>query len=751
MLLAFPMGVWAQDQPIVTQIDVVGAKKVEEATVRFKLKTRVGDPYSPETVREDIKSLYSLGYFEDIVVNADIFEGGLKLIFVLQEKPSIQSLRIVGNKKLAEDKIKSKIDLVEGAIIPPGALLKNAEKIRLFYEEESYYLARVDASEERISPQEVTVTFTIVEGDKYDVGEIRIEGNKYLKEKDIKSKLQTTELFLWFFGGTLKREELRRDLDRIRAFYMDNGFLDIQVGEPEIQVNQETKRLQIVIRVEEGPQYRISQLNIKGNRLLSENEIRKLMTSMPGGIFSRQQLQADVVSITDRYAKQGYLFADVTPVTDVQHSDTTVSVSLEITEGQQAFINRIEIVGNTRTRDKVIRREILMVEGDVFNSEFLRYSRENLQNLGFFEDPVKIETQRATESDKVNLVVDVKEKSTGAFTIGGGFSSLDGVLGMVTISQSNLFGLGKRMSLAAQIGQNANRGNLEYVDSHFLDSDFLLDVRGFLTQTANQTTTQGFNTDTLGGAVSVGHLLFERVYGTFGYTLQKVRIFDLADNAPPNIVQQAQENGGDSTTSSVTGTASRDTRDNFSEPTRGNRIVLSGTYAGGFLGFDSDYYKLAADWSQYWPLWWKLVGHVRLNVLYGSAFGSTSTLPAQERYYLGSINTIRGFKNFTISPKDPTTGGLTGGNQAWFANNEILFPLYEQLRMRGLVFFDAGNNLNENSSFVDLFSTRIYTAAGVGLRFQSPLGAIRVEWGFNLNPHQGEKSQVLGFTAGTSF
>lgn len=749
MLATSPLDVRAQDQPIITQIDVVGAKKVEEATVRFKLKSRVGDVYSPETVREDIKSLYSLGYFEDIVVHADIFEGGLKLIFVLQEKPSILSIRIVGNKKLTEEKIRAKIDLVEGAIIPPGALLKNAEKIRLFYEEESYYLARVEAGEERISPQEVTVTFTIVEGDKYDVGEIRILGNKYLKEKDIKSKLQTTELFLWFFGGTLKREELRRDLDRIRAYYLDNGFLDIQVGEPEIQVNQEKKRLAILIRVEEGPQYRISELGIKGNKLFPEADIRRLMTSMPGGIFSREQLQADVVAITDRYSEHGYLFADVMPVTDVQRSDSTVSVTLEITEGQQAYVNRIEIVGNTRTRDKVIRREILLVEGDVFNSALLRASRNNLQNLGFFEDPVKIETQRATAADKVNLVVDVREKSTGSFTIGGGFSSTDGFIGVATISQNNLFGLGKRLSLAGQIGQNANRANLQYTDPHFFDSDYVVDVRGFLTQT-NYATVQGYDVDTVGGSLSVGHHLFERVFGSLAYTLQEVKIFNVADNVPFLILQQSLENGGKSTVSSLTGTAVRDTRDNFSEPTRGNRTTLSATYAGGILGFDSEFYKLAGESSQYWPIWWKFVGHVRGSVLYGASYGSTPVLPAQERYYLGGLNTIRGFKNFSISPKDPA-GGLTGGNQAWFVNTEILFPVYEQLRMRGLVFFDIGNNLNENSSFLDLFSTHLYRSAGVGIRFQSPLGAIRLEWGFNLAPLQGEKSQVLGFTAGTAF
>jgi len=710
----------------------------------------VGDSYSPETVREDIKSLYSLGYFEDIVVNADIFEGGLKIIFSLQEKPSIQSIKLVGNKKLTEGKIRSKIDLVEGSIVPPGALRKNADKIRLYYEEEGYYRAQVDASEERISPQELTVTFTVVEGDKYDIGEIRIVGNKYLKEKDIKGKLQTSELFLWFFGGTLKREELRRDLDRIRAYYLDNGFLDIAVEEPEIEINQAKKSLVITIRVGEGPQYRISTLTIGGNKLFPEGEIRRLMTSMPGGIFSRERLQADVVAITDRYSEHGYLFTDVAPVTDVQRGDTTVSVSMEIVEGQQAFINRIEITGNLRTRDKVIRRDVIMVEGDVFNSALLRASRQNLQNMGYFEEPVKIETRRVTSPDKVDLVVDVKEKSTGAFTIGGGFSSVDGAIGVATISQSNLFGLGKRLSLAAQIGQNADRGNLEYNDPHFLDSDFTFDTRGFLTKT-NYQTNQSFNTDTLGGAMAVGHLLFERVFGTLGYLIEKVKIKDLTTDAPYIIVQQASQNGGESVTSSVTGTLSRDTRDNFNEPTRGNRTSLSASYAGGFLGFDNNFYKLAADSSQYWPIWWKLVGHIRGNLLYGDSLGSTPNLPAQERFFLGGINTIRGFRNFTISPKDPITDGATGGNKAWYTNTEVLFPLYEQLRMRGLVFFDMGNNLGESSTFGDLFTKRMYRAAGVGLHFMSPLGAIRLEYGFNLSPQQGEKAGVLAFTAGSSF
>ena len=750
LLFAFPLGAGAQDQPLVTQIDVVGARKVEEATVRFKLKTRVGDPYSPEIVREDIKALYGLGYFEDIVVQADIFEGGLKLIFVLHEKPSIQSLRIVGNRKLTTDKIKAKIDLTEGAIVPPGALVKNAEKIRLFYEEEGYYQATVEGQEERISPQEVSVSFTVVEGDKFDVGEIRIVGNQYLKEKDIKKKLQTSELYLFFFGGTLKREELRRDLDRIRAYYLDNGFLDIAVEDPEIQLDTSRKKLRIVIRVEEGPQYRISQLSIKGNTLLSEADIRRLIKSRPGGIFSREALQGDVVAITDQYAERGYLFADVAPVTDIQRAETTVTVALEVTEGRQAFIRRIEITGNVRSRDKVIRRDLRLVEGDVFSSTRLQRSRRNLEDLGYFEE-VKLDTKRAAAEDQVDVTVDVKEKPTGAFTIGGGFSSVDGPIAVASISQNNLFGLGKRASLAGQIGKNANRFEGVYTDPHFQDTDYFMEIRGFDLLTRFKDT-QGFDQSTAGGSLAVGHHLFEEVSGSITYSFSRVQIKDVDANAPFIIQRQAAESGGISLTSALIFTLTRSTLDSFTEPTRGFYGRAAFEYAGGFLGADSNFTKYSLEVSQYWPLWWKFVGHVRGSLAYGESFGDTPNLPVQERFFLGGIDSIRGFRNFTISPKDPVSGdGLTGGNKAGFLNAEILFPLYEPMRMRGLVFFDIGNAYDERDSLTALFRRRIKRSAGVGLRFTSPIGSIRLDFGFNLAPEQGERHQVLHFSAGTTF
>lgn len=751
--VASPWRAAAQNQPIVTQIDVVGAHKVEEATVRFKLKARVGDPYSPDVVREDIKALYSLGYFEDIEVRADIFEGGLKLTFVLHEKPSIQSIKILGNKKVSADKIKAKMDLVEGAIIPPGALVKNAEKVRLYYEEEGYYQAHVDASEERVSPTEVTVTFSITEGDKFDVGEIRIAGNKHLTEKDIKKHMQTSELYLFFFGGTLKREELQRDLDRIRAYYLDNGFLDIAVADPEIQVDAPRRRLRIIIRVQEGEQYRISELDIKGNTLFPEAQIRSLIKSRAGEVFSRETMQADVVAITDRYAERGYLFADVAPVTDVERAQATVKVSLEITEGQQAFIQRIEIAGNVRTRDKVIRRELALVEGDVFNSRFLQASRQNLESMGYFED-VKIDTRRAQAPDQVDVTVNVKERATGAFTIGGGYSSVDGVMGVASIKQDNLFGLGKRASLSGQIGQYANRFEALYADPHFLDSDYFLQIRLYDFSTDYVSLGyQDWDQSSLGGSVTLGHHLFERVFGSVAYSYERVRIKNVQDTAPEIIKLQAQQ--GTSYTSAITLALTRNTIDNLGEPTRGLFTSASMEYAGGYLGATNDFYKYNLEGSQYWPLFTQFgrlfVGHLRGWASYAYAYDGTPSLPVQERFFLGGINSLRGFRNFSVSPKDPATGGLVGGTKAGFLQAELLFPLYQPLKMRGVVFFDAGNVLDERNTFSDIFTHRLKRDVGLGIRFTSPLGAIRLEYGINLAPLQGEKRGVLQFTAGTTF
>ncbi|MBI3780038.1 MAG: hypothetical protein HY278_03120, partial [candidate division NC10 bacterium] len=334
-----------QERALIKQIDIKGSRKIDEATIRFKLKTKVGDPFFLEKTREDVKALYRLGFFDDVAVDAEVFEGGLKVTFILTEKPTIREVKIRGNKQIATDKIKEKLALTEGGVFNPQAVTSNAEKVRLLYEEEGYYQAKVIPQSEKVAEGDVSVVFQIDEGGKFEISTIRILGAKELNERDIKEHIATRELFLFFFYGTLKREELQRDLDRIKAFYLDNGYLDIKVEEPKIRVIEAKRKLEIDIRVEEGAQYRVGEVKVTGNTVFATDEVLKPVQIAKRGVFSREVLQRDILTLTDRYSERGYLFADIAPIINTDRASHIVDVGLEVSEGKQVFVERIEISG----------------------------------------------------------------------------------------------------------------------------------------------------------------------------------------------------------------------------------------------------------------------------------------------------------------------------------------------------------------------------------------------------------------------
>ncbi|MBZ0168116.1 Surface antigen (D15) [Candidatus Methylomirabilis lanthanidiphila] len=739
---------FGQEQAPVKQLDIKGSRKIDEATIRFKLKTRVGEPFSLEKIREDVKTVYRLGFYDDVAVDADIFEGGLKITFILTEKPTIREVKIRGNKGIATDKIKEKLTLTEGGVFNPQTVAANAEKVRLLYEEEGYYQAKVVPQTEKTPEGDISVTVEINEGGKFEIATIRILGAKGLSEDEIKARIATKELFLFFFFGTLKRDELQRDLDRIKAYYLDNGYLDIKVGEPEIRVIEAKQKLEIGIRVDEGAQYRVGELGIAGNTVFSTEEVLKPLQIARQGIFSREVLQRDMLTLTDRYSERGYLFADVTPTINTDRESHIVDVGLDISEGKQAFLERIEIAGNTKTRDKVIRREIPLNEGDLYNSRLLARGRQNLTNLGFFEE-VKIETRRGTAEDRVDIDVMVKEKPTGSFSVGGGFSSIDGILGSGSVTQENFLGLGQRMSLSAQLGARASRFVLNFFDPHILDTGTSLDLSAF-NQRMLFDQQIGFDQDTKGGSIAFGRRLHKELFGSLGYRYERDKIFSVADNAPTLI--QKQE--GTSTTGRVSLGLSMNLTDNRLDPTTGFTGAATYQIAGNFLGGSNKFQRINLDLGYYHPLVWKLVGHIRGNLIVADAYGGKS-LPVQERIYLGGTTTVRGFKTFHLSPTETVTDadGSThreriGGTKALYFNNEVMFPLYEPLGLKGLVFFDAGNAFagGESLSLTDLRPT-----AGGGVRVATPFGLVRVEWGLNLDKRPGESSSAVHLTMGSVF
>ncbi|MBI3779860.1 MAG: outer membrane protein assembly factor BamA, partial [candidate division NC10 bacterium] len=387
------------------------------------------------------------------------------------------------------------------------------------------------------------------------------------------------------------------------------------------------------------------------------------------------------------------------------------------------------------------RREIALIEGDLYNSRLLARSRQNLNNLGYFED-VKVDTRRGTAEDRVDIDVTLKEKPTGSFAIGAGFSSVDGVLGAGSISQNNFLGLGQRLSFSGQLGSRANRFVIRFQDPHILDTETSLDLSVFNQRLLFQTFT-GFDQDSKGGSLTLGRRLYKELFGSVSYRYEQVRIFNLVSTLITNPNPLIKE--GTSTTASVGFGLSMDLRDNRRDPTRG--FIGTATYqlAGTFFGGENEFNRFSFDLGYYHPLFWKFVGHIRGNLIVVEPFGAKE-IPVQERIFLGGTNTIRGFRTFTLSPVD-AAGNRIGGNKAIFFNNEVLFPIYEPLGVKGLFFVDAGNVFKEDQSL----SLELRPTAGGGLRVGTPFGLVRVEWGFNLDKQPGERSNAIHLTVGSVF
>ncbi|HXX79963.1 MAG TPA: outer membrane protein assembly factor BamA, partial [Thermodesulfovibrionales bacterium] len=418
--------VLAQEQlPVVNSIEVKGLKRVEEGAVKSKITQKVGEPLSNEKVSEDIKSIFKMGYFDDVKTEIEPMEGGIKLTYVVKEKPTIIRVEFQGNKELEDDKLKEKISITVGSIADTTLVQDNASKLQLFYEDEGYWLARVVPVVNKISENEVYLTFQIDEGKKVKVKDIRIVGNKAISSSKIKGVMKTTTWKIYSFifsAGYYKKDVVNADLDAIKDLYFNNGYIKVIVADPEIQLTEDKQGMAITISISEGDQYRISSVSLTAYKVFTEPELRGRITASPGAIFSKEVVRADINSLTDLYTQNGYALASVYP--DILPDDATKQLSLtyKIEEGKIYRVGRIEITGNTKTKDKVIRREIRIDEGDIFNSALLKRSYERINNLNYFETVDMVPKPRY-EEQLLDIDVKVKEKSTGTLSVGGGYSS----------------------------------------------------------------------------------------------------------------------------------------------------------------------------------------------------------------------------------------------------------------------------------------------------------------------------------------
>jgi outer membrane protein insertion porin family len=735
-IVATSLSVHAQELPVVNSIEIKGLKRIEETAIKSKISQKVGEPISQEKVNEDIKTIFKMGYFEDARAEIEPFEGGIKLIFALKEKPTIVRIEFQGNSKLDDAKLKEKLSITTGSIADAVLIQDNASKLRSFYEEEGYWLASIVPVIKKMGPEEVSLTYQIDEGPKVKIDKIVIDGNKALSTKQIKKVLSTKEWSIFSFitsSGYYKKDRMDLDLEKIRDLYFNNGYIKVAVGEPKISLTADKKEMVINILIAEGSQYSVSSVKFSGNKIFSNDIINGKITLVPNKPFSKQQLRKDILSIAELYSENGYAVTTVTPDLIPDENNKLVEVFLKIEEGDKYSIGKIEISGNTKTRDKVIRREVRLDEGDTFNSKLLKRSYERINNLNYFET-VDIVPKPQPDEKLVDLDIKVKERPTGFLSVGGGYSSVDKFIAMVDLTQGNLFGKGQLIKVRAEIGGRTTFYELNFRDPWFLDKPIAFSASLYkITREYIE-----YDKDATGFSVSFGKDFSEFIRGDLSYNFEKATITNISEDA--SIIVKEQK--GTNTTSSITPFLVRDARDNYLDPSRGSRNSISLTYAG--IGGTNKYVKGEIDSAWYIPVG-KTTFMLRGRFGYASGIWSEE-LPLYERFYVGGIYTIRGLGWGEAGPRDSETGEPIGGTTELIFNAEYIFPIISELRLKGVVFFDTGNSYEKFEDFGKLRYT-----AGAGVRWISPMGPIRIEWGYNLDRKHDEKSSRVEFTFGTFF
>lgn len=727
-----------EDLPLIKLIEIRGNKKIEGETISGKIKSRIGEQFSEDVVQQDIKKLYSIGYFDDIRTEIEQFEGGLKLIFIFKEKPTIVSIDFQGNKEFKTDDLKGKISITPGAIASPFLITDNVNKVISFYQSEGYWDAKVIPVTREISDDAVALTFQVTEGDKAVIKTITISGNKALSEKMIKKAMKTKERGLLSFltnSGIYNKEEIEIDIERIKELYHSKGYITASISEPEITFNTDKTKIYIKISVSEGSQYKVGEFVIKGNTVFSTPAILKSVETAPGKIFNKTALREDIDKILALYSEKGYARADVDPLINVDNEGKAANITLSIIEGDIYRVGKIEISGNTKTRDKVIRREVRLDEGDIFNSKLLTRSYQRINNLDYFET-ANITSKPRAEEKLVDLNIAVKEKLTGMMSVGGGYSSIDKVMFMGEVTQRNLFGKGLSLSFKANLSSIRTNYNISLSDPWFMDKP----ISATFNLYNESFQYPEYDKKSNGVSIGFGKELSEYVRGNINYTLEEVEITDITADASSLITSQE----GKKVTSSVSPSVAIDTRDNYLDPTTGSRNALHTTFAG--IGGDNYFAKGLIDSSWYFPVTRGITFNIRGRFGYASGF-SGKELPLYERFYVGGINTVRGLGFGEAGPRNEKNEKM-GGNKELIFNTEFIFPIEKEIKLKGVVFFDAGRAFddNEDISFADLRLT-----SGAGFRWMSPFGPIRLEWGYNLDRQFDEGSSKIEFSMGSLF
>jgi outer membrane protein insertion porin family len=730
---------------LVTAIEVKGNKSVSSNTIISKMKTRVGAPYQENIISDDLKRLYLLGFFSDIKIDTEEYKEGVKVVITVAERPIIEKITFSGVRRLRtpEEKLKASLKSKETQYLDYPALSDDVRTLQKMYEKLGYSQAKIDY---KVNINQETykakVDFLVTEGKRVRIKNISVEGNAAYSAGRILKLMKTKRA--WFFNaGIMKDEVLKEDIERIKAFYRNNGYSDVKV-EYEISHDQKKPFLYITIKIEEGRKYLVGNISIKGNKDIPEKEILgKIKTCTPGKVFSQEGLKEDISNIQGLYFDRGYIFARVQEATSVNMDTRRVDIVYNIVENEIAYVDKIKIRGNVKTKDVVIRRELRIRPGDRFDGEKLRRSKERLQNLGFFEE-VSYDTQDTAVPNKKDLVVEVKEAKTGAFSFGGGYSTVDQFLGFAEIEQKNFdwrnfpyfTGAGQDLKLRASVGTISSGFDLSFTEPWIFDYPVSFGFDAYKrTHKRDEDVGYGYDEDVTGGDLRLGKDITEYVKANLMYRYDTIEISNIVDNATADLTSEK----GTNSISSLQLGLTYDDRDNVFDPVKGNLLSGSWEIAGGPFGGDKDYFKFFGRASHYFPLINGSSLEIRGRAGIADPYGDSETVPIYERFFAGGAYTIRGYNERKVGPIDEVTKDPLGGESMLIGNVEYTYPLFSFLK--AAAFYDIGNVWSK----VDKIGNGGFKAGmGLGLRIKTPIGPIRLDFGVPLNKEPGEDKKGNG-------
>ncbi len=750
LILQVPKMLFA-DQPVVGKITVEGNQRIQTEVIRENIKQPVGSPLSELTVNDDILRLFKLGYFDSVIVYEEPYGKGINLIYSVVERPLIKSIEFKGNSEISNDKLKEALTFKPRSFFDKAAISASIDKIVDMYKAKGYYNVQVTYEVMPVSAMEVNVEIHVHEGQVVRISAINFIGNHAFSSKVLHSKMEssTPDLLSFITGsGKFNEAELDRDITRLTMFYMDSGYINIKIEQPHIFLNPDGKTIDIVINLEEGNRYRISSIDIQGDLLFPKDKLMEKVHTKTGEWFNRSKLMDDIFRLTDMYTNNGYAFANINPETAINDKDKTVAVVFQINKGLLTYINRITIIGNTKTRDKVIRRQMRVWEGELYKENMIKESKDLIKATGFF-DNVDISTSKGTaegNTEKMDLDVKVKEGHGGMAMLGGGYSSYQQFFVTAQIQLQNLAGLGTQLSLMAQVGGITKQYSISYFDPYFLDTRWSMSTSLYNMSNIYP----GYTTNDTGGTFQLGYWLIDRlrIYANYGYD-------DAYFSSISNAYSYLLQNGS---TSAVTFGFVQDTRDNPLYTTRGSLLSGSAEYAGGPFGGTFTFLKFDASASRYFPLPFDSVFMINGRIGYGFVPGN-GILPFTSRYFLGGINSLRGYNYRTVGPEmpalltntdplAPTTQLMYGGNKMIATTMEYVFPLIKEAKIDGVLFFDTGNAYAENQQYL---AAPLQMGYGFGIRWFTPIAPFRFEWGFPLNPRPTDQPNVFEFSIGTFY